>query len=84
MRKRKEEVIEEEKELQGEICPVGEVGEPCVVVEEAEVKEVPEYCILGQTEKLEDVAKKYGLTVSDLQGLNNNATIMPGNQVRVR
>jgi len=72
--------MKKRKELVEEIEKVKEPVEETV----AEVKEAPDYCILGTNETLEDVAKKYGLSVADLQGLNNNATIMPGNQVRVR
>lgn len=68
MRKKKAEVIEELEEIKEE--PI------------KEVKEVPDFYLLGVTETLEDVAKKFGLEVEKLKELN--VDVIGGNQIKLK
>ena len=80
MRKRKEikELIPEEP--QGDICPVGEPGEPGVKKEKN--KDIPEFYVLKIGETLADVAKKFGVSEASLKELNGE--VFGTNQIKVR
>ncbi len=75
----KEPVVEEVKEEIIEEPIVEEVQEE--KVEEVKAEE-PEYYMLGITETLEDVARKFNTTVERLKEINGE--ISPTNQMRVR
>lgn len=67
-----------EKELEVKEEPVEEVEE------EAVEEKTEEYYILKQGEDLKTVAKKFKTTVKKIEELNNNATFIATNQIRVR
>ena len=58
------------------------VEEPIVEEVQEERVEEPEYYILGITETLEDVAKKFNTTVERLKEINGEVSAT--NQMRVR
>jgi len=78
----KEPVVEEVKEEIIEEPIVEEVQEEKVEEVKEERVEEPEYYMLGITETLEDVAKKFNTTVERLKEINGE--ISATNQMRVR